>query len=110
VKALTHSPWGTFTVAATIPIALLMGVYLRWLRPGRILEVSLLGLVLLMASIGYGAHVAASPVLAPLFDFDAKSLAWLLIGYGFCASVLPVWLLLAPANTTPKRIHSVPGR
>ena len=98
VKALTHSPWGTFTVAATIPIALLMGVYLRWLRPARILEVSLIGLVLLLASISYGAHVAASPTLAPLFDLDAKTLAWLLIGYGFCASVLPVWLLLAPRD------------
>ena len=98
VKALTHSPWGTFTVACTIPIALLMGVYLRWFRPGRILEGSLLGLVLLLASIGYGAHVAASPLLAPIFDFDAKALAWLLIAYGFCASVLPVWLLLAPRD------------
>ena len=98
VKALTHSPWGTFTVACTIPIALLMGVYLRWFRPGRILEGSLLGLVLLLASIGYGAHVAASPLLAPIFDFDAKELAWLLIAYGFCASVLPVWLLLAPRD------------
>ena len=98
VKALTHSPWGTFTVAATIPIALLMGVYLRWIRPARILEVSSIGLVLLLASISYGAHVAASPTLAPLFDFDAKTLAWLLIGYGFCASVLPVWLLLAPRD------------
>ncbi|QAU23728.1 carbon starvation protein A [Dyella sp. M7H15-1] len=97
VKALTHSPWGTFSVACTIPIALLMGIYLRWLRPGRILEVSLIGLVLL-ASIAYGAHVAATPSLAALFDFDAKSLAWLLIGYGFFASVLPVWLLLAPRD------------
>ena len=98
VKALTHSPWGTFTVACTIPIALVMGVYLRWLRPGRILEVSLIGLVLMLASIWYGAHVAASPNLAPLFDFDPKALAWLLIAYGFCASVLPVWLLLAPRD------------
>jgi carbon starvation protein len=98
VKALTHSPWGTFSVACTIPIALLMGAYLRWLRPGRILEVSLIGLVLLIASIAYGAHVAATPELARLFDFDAKSLAWLLIIYGFVASVLPVWLLLAPRD------------
>jgi carbon starvation protein len=98
VKALTHSPWGTFTVACTIPIALLMGGYLRWLRPGRILEVSIIGLVLLLASIAFGANVATSPSLAPLFDFDAKTLAWLLIGYGFCASVLPVWLLLAPRD------------
>ena len=98
VKALTHSPWGTFTVACTIPIALLMGIYLRWMRPGRILEVSIIGLVLLLASIWFGANVAASPTWSAVFNFDAKSLAWLLIGYGFCASVLPVWLLLAPRD------------
>src|SRR5690348_868909 len=98
VKALTHSPWGTFTVAATIPIALLMGGYLRWFRPGRILEVSIIGLVLLLVSIWLGRYVAESARLAPLFDFDAKALAWLLIAYGFCASVLPVWLLLAPRD------------
>ena len=98
VKALTHSPWGTFTVAATIPIALLMGIYLRYIRPGRILEVSIIGLVLLLASIWAGASVAASPKWGPVFDFDARGLAWLLIGYGFCASVLPVWLLLAPRD------------
>jgi carbon starvation protein CstA len=98
VKALTHSPWGTFSVACTIPTALLMGAYLRWLRPGRILEVSLIGLVLLLSSIVYGAHVAATPALATMFDFDARELAWLLIGYGFVASVLPVWLLLAPRD------------
>ncbi|GAA0919221.1 carbon starvation CstA family protein [Rothia nasimurium] len=98
VKALTHSPWGTFTVAATIPIALLMGLYLRYIRPGRILEVSLIGLVLLLGSIWFGKTVNDTPALAVLFDFDAKSLAWLLIGYGFFASVLPVWLLLAPRD------------
>jgi carbon starvation protein len=98
VKALTHSPWGTFTVAATIPIALLMGVYLRWFRVGKILEVSIIGLVLLLVSIWAGKFVAGSAPLAPLFDFDAQTLAWLLIGYGFFASVLPVWLLLAPRD------------
>jgi carbon starvation protein len=98
VKALTHSPWGTFTVACTIPIAVLMGVYLRYIRPGRILEVSIIGLILLLSSIWLGAYVAASPSLAPMFDYDAKALAWLLIGYGFFASVLPVWLLLAPRD------------
>ena len=98
VKALTHSPWGTFTVACTIPIAFLMGAYMRWFRVGRILEVSMIGLVLLLASIWFGKYVADSATLAPLFDFDAKSLAWLLIGYGFFASVLPVWLLLAPRD------------
>ncbi|MBB3227509.1 carbon starvation protein [Luteibacter sp. Sphag1AF] len=98
VKALTHSPWGTFTVACTIPIAVLMGVYLRYIRPGRILEVSIIGLVLLLGSIWYGATVSTSPTMAPLFDFGPKALAWLLIGYGFFASVLPVWLLLAPRD------------
>ncbi|MFC5527152.1 carbon starvation CstA family protein [Rhodanobacter ginsengisoli] len=98
VKALTHSPWGTFTVACTIPIALLMGTYLRWFRPGRILEVSLIGLVLLLASIWFGKYVADSATLGPMFDFDARALAWLLIAYGSCASILPVWLLLAPRD------------
>ncbi len=98
VKALAVSPWGTFTVAMTIPIALFMGVYLRWLRPGRIMEVSIIGLVLLLASIWFGESVAASPTLGPMFTFDGKALAWMLIGYGFVAAVLPVWLLLAPRD------------
>jgi len=98
VKALAESPWGTFTVAMTIPIALVMGLYLRVLRPGRVLEVSVLGFVLLMLSIFLGGRVAESQTLAPLFTFDARSLAWMLIGYGFCAAVLPVWLLLAPRD------------
>ncbi|GAB2522485.1 carbon starvation CstA family protein [Lysobacter humi (ex Lee et al. 2017)] len=98
VKALAQSPWGTFTVAMTIPIAVLMGVYLRWLRPGRILEVSMLGVVLLVASIWAGGHVAADPAWAAVFRLEATTLAWLLIGYGFIAAVLPVWLLLAPRD------------
>jgi len=98
VKALAISPWGTFTVAMTIPIALLMGVYLRWIRPGRVLEVSLIGLVLLLLSIWLGGKVAADPDWAPLFTYDGKALAWMLIAYGFCASVVPVWLLLAPRD------------
>ena len=98
VKALTGSPWGTFTVAMTIPIALVMGVYLRSFRPGRVLEVSVLGFVLLMLSIWLGGKVAEMPSLAPLFTHDSKTLAWALIAYGFCASVLPVWLLLAPRD------------
>lgn len=111
VKALAQSPWGTFTVAMTIPIALLMGVYLRWLRPGRILEVSLVGLVLLLASIWAGGHVAADPQWAPLFRLQGTTLAWLLIGYGFVASVLPVWLLLAPRDylSTFLKIGTVVG-
>ncbi|MBX3713807.1 MAG: carbon starvation protein A [Lysobacter sp.] len=98
VKALAVSPWGTFTVAMTIPIALLMGVYLRWIRPGRIMEVSILGLVLLLASIWLGESVANSPTWGPAFTFDGKALAWMLIAYGFVAAVLPVWLLLAPRD------------
>ncbi|GHG78876.1 carbon starvation CstA family protein [Comamonas sp. JC664] len=98
VKALAHSPWGTFTVAMTMPIAVLMGLYLRYVRPGRVLEVSIAGFVLLMLSIWFGGHVAAHPTWGAAFTFDAKSLAWMLIGYGFCASVLPVWLLLAPRD------------
>ncbi len=98
VKALAVSPWGTFTVAATIPIAIVMGLYLRIWRPGRILEASLLGLVLLLASIWGGGVVAADPLLARWFTFDGKQLAWMLMGYGFIAAVLPVWFLLAPRD------------
>jgi len=98
VKALAISPWGTFTVVATIPIAILMGVYGRYIRPGRIGEMSLIGFVLLMASIVYGQHVAESPLLAPLFTWSGETLALALMGYGFVASVLPVWLLLAPRD------------
>lgn len=98
VKALAGSPWGMFTVAATIPIAMFMGIYSRYLRPGRIAEMSLIGFVLLMASIIYGGDIAASPVWGPFFTFDGKQLTWMLVGYGFVASVLPVWLLLAPRD------------
>lgn len=98
VKALAHSPWGTFTVAMTIPIAVLMGLYLRYVRPGRVLEVSVVGFVLLMLSIWLGGQVSQSAVWGPWFTFDSRTLAWLLIGYGFCAAVLPVWLLLAPRD------------
>jgi carbon starvation protein len=98
VKALTDSPWGAFTVAATIPIAILMGIYLRFIRPGKIGEISVIGFVLLMAAIIFGGDIAASPTWGPIFSFDGKQLTWLLIGYGFIASVLPVWLLLAPRD------------
>ncbi len=98
VKALAISPWGTFTVAMTIPIAVFMGIYLRYLRPGKILEVSVMGFVFLLLSIWLGGVVATSPTWAPMFTFDAKSLAWMLIGYGFIAAVLPVWLVLAPRD------------
>jgi carbon starvation protein len=98
VKALAISPWGTFTVAMTIPIALFMGVYMRYLRPGKVLEVSVIGLVLLLLSIFVGGHVANDPHWGPMFTFDGPMLAWMLIGYGFFAAVLPVWLLLAPRD------------
>jgi carbon starvation protein len=98
VRALAGSPWGMFTVAATVPLAILMGVYTRWFRPGKIGEVSILGFVGLILAIVYGGQVAASPTLAPLFTFTAVQLCWILIGYGAVASVLPVWLLLAPRD------------
>lgn len=98
VKALAESPWGTFTVAATIPIALFMGIYSRYIRPGRVAEVSLIGFVLLMLSIVAGGQVAADPILGPLFTFNGKQLTWMLLAYGVVASVLPVWLLLAPRD------------
>jgi carbon starvation protein len=98
VKALAASPWGTFTVAATMPIALAMGVYLRYVRPGHVLETSAIGLVLLLVSIALGGKVAADPAWAAVFTFDGKALAWMLIAYGIAASVLPMWLLLAPRD------------
>ncbi len=98
VKALVGSPWGTSTVALTIPIALFMGVYLRYLRPGRVGEVSVIGFVLLMLAIVGGEWIHNSPVWGPMFTFDGKQLTWMLIGYGFVAAVLPVWLLLAPRD------------
>lgn len=98
VKALVGSPWGMFTVSATIPIALFMGVYTRYIRPGRIGEVSLIGFGLLILAILCGQYVQDHPGLANLFTFDGKAIAWMLIGYGFVASVLPVWLLLAPRD------------
>jgi carbon starvation protein len=98
VKALVGSPWGTFTVALTVPVALFMGIYSRYIRPGRVGEISLIGFVLLMLAIVGGQWVHESPTLAPLFSFDGTALTWILIGYGFVASVLPVWLLLAPRD------------
>jgi len=98
VKALTGSPWGTFTVMATIPIALFMGLYSRYFRVGRIGEISLIGFVLLMLAIVGGQWVHDSPTLGPMFTFTGVELTWMLIGYGFIASVIPVWLLLAPRD------------
>ena len=98
VKALAGSPWGFFTVSATLPIALLMGVYLRWIRPGRVGEASAFGIVLLVAALVGGGQVAADPAWAKVFTLAPTTLAWILIVYGFVASVLPVWLLLAPRD------------
>ncbi|WP_349999688.1 carbon starvation CstA family protein [Stenotrophomonas lacuserhaii] len=98
VKALAESPWGMFTVIATMPIAIFMGVYMRYIRPGKIGEISVVGLILLLGSIWFGGIVAADPVWGPAFTFTAKQITWMLIGYGFIASVLPVWLLLAPRD------------
>ncbi len=97
-NALKASPWGTFTLAMTIPIAMLMGIHLRFLRPGRVLEASMVGFVLVMAAVVGGQYVARTPLLAALFTFDARTLALMIIAYGFAASVLPVWLLLAPRD------------
>jgi len=96
VNALKGSPWGTFTIAATIPIAVFMGLYLRYWRPAKVLECSAIGVVLVMAAIFAGRSVAQSAALAPLFTLGAMGLAIAIIVYGFLASALPVWLLLAP--------------
>ena len=98
VNALKASPWGTFTVSCTIPIAIIMGIYGRFIRPGRIGEMSVIGVVLLLAALLYGRTVAETPSLAHYFTFAGPTLALLIIGYGFVASVLPVWLLLAPRD------------
>ena len=98
VTALAESPWGVFTVGATIPIALLMGGYLRFLRIGKVLEISVIGVVLLLLAVWGGQFIHASPTLAPLFTIPAEKLAWSILVYGLAASVLPVWLLLAPRD------------
>src|SRR5579863_3419275 len=96
VNALKSSPWGTFTIAATMPIAIFMGLYLRYWRPGKVLECSFVGFVLIMASIFGGQAVSESATWAPWFTFSAIAIAGALVVYGFMASALPVWLLLAP--------------
>jgi carbon starvation protein len=98
VNALKHSPWGAFTIACTIPIAMLMGVYMRFWRPGRVLEASLIGLALVLASVVGGQWVSHSPEWAPVFTLSGPALALSVIAYGFAASALPVWLLLAPRD------------
>jgi carbon starvation protein len=98
VNALRGSPWATFTIAATMPIAMFMGVYLRYWRPGKVLECSVIGFVLVIASIFAGQSVAQSASLAPVFTLSAIGLAVAIIIYGFLSSALPVWLLLAPRD------------
>lgn len=98
VKALAESPWGIFTVMATIPIAMFMGIYMRYIRPGRIGEISIIGVLLLLGSIWLGGQIAADPVWAKAFSFTGVQITWMLIGYGFVAAVLPVWLILAPRD------------
>ncbi|HUI43290.1 MAG TPA: carbon starvation CstA family protein [Terriglobia bacterium] len=98
VNALKASPWGLFTIAAIIPVAFVLGIYLRYLRPGKVLEASLLGFLLVMAAVIAGRYVAESPHWAPYFTYTSVTLAWMIILYGFVASVLPVWMLLAPRD------------
>lgn len=98
VKALAESPWGLFTIAMTIPIAIFMGIYMRYLRPGKVGEASVIGFVLLILAIHYGSVISADPVWAARFTFDASTLAIIMMAYGFIAAVLPVWFLLAPRD------------
>ena len=98
VNALRDSAWATVTVGLTIPIAMFMGVYMRFVRPGRVLETTVIGLVLLVLSLYAGRYAAVHPTLGPLFTLDAKTLAIAVMAYVFAASVMHVWLLLAPRD------------
>ncbi|AWI33564.1 carbon starvation CstA family protein [Helicobacter apodemus] len=98
VNALAQSPWGLFTIAMTIPIAIYMGIHMRFLRPGRIGEASIIGFVLLILALIYGSEVAASPTLSAFFTLSPVSLTYVIIIYGFVAAILPVWFLLAPRD------------
>lgn len=98
INALAESPWGVFSISMTIPIAVFMGLYLRYIRPGRVTEVSVIGVTLLLLAIIAGGWVSADPTWHTMFLWSKTTLAWALIGYGFFASVLPVWLLLAPRD------------
>ena len=98
VNALAESPWGVFTVGATIPIAMLMGGYLRWLRVGKVMEASFIGVILLLLAVVGGQWVSDNATLKEVFHLNASALAWSVIIYAFAASVLPVWLLLAPRD------------
>ena len=98
VNALAESPWGVFSIAMTIPIAVFMGLYLRFLRPGRVSEVSLIGVALLLLAVVSGGWVAETSWGADWFTLSKVTLSWCIIGYGLAASVLPVWFLLAPRD------------
>jgi carbon starvation protein len=98
VNAMKHSPWATSTIAATIPVAMVVGLYMRNIRPGRVLEGSLLGVVLLLLAVAGGGWIDHQSGLRELFDHPALPLAWAVIAYGFAAAILPVWLLLAPRD------------
>jgi len=98
VNAMKHSPWATSTIAATIPIAMLVGIYMRNIRPGRVLEATAIGIILLLLSVFAGGWIDHSVSLRALFDHDGLPLAYAIILYGFAAAVLPVWLLLAPRD------------
>lgn len=98
VKALVGSPWGLFTVASTIPIAILMGIYMRFIRPGRIGEATAIGIILLIVSLIFGRYVGQHPELSAIFNLSGETIAILMIIYGFVAAVLPVWFLLAPRD------------
>jgi carbon starvation protein len=111
VKALAESPWGVFTILCTIPIALLMGFWMRVVRPGKTMEATAAGVVLVLLALVAGRWVAESPTLAPIFTMSATTLSWGLMGYGFIASVLPVWMLLAPRDylSTFVKIGTITG-
>jgi len=98
VNVMKHSPWATATILGTVPAALIVGLYLRVWRPGRVLEATLLGVALVLLALVAGGWVDHQPGLRPLFDYAAVPLALFIIGYGFCAAILPVWLLLAPRD------------
>lgn len=98
VKALAESPWGVFTVVSTVPIALFMGIYMRYIRPGRVGEVSVIGIVLLVASIWFGGVIAHDPYWGPALTFKDTTITYALVGYAFISALLPVWLILAPRD------------
>ena len=98
VNALRDSPWGLFTIACTIPIALLMGLWMNYIRPGKVAEATVIGIALLFAALMGGQWISQSPTWAPAFTWSGTNLTWAVVIYGFVASVLPVWLLLAPRD------------